>query len=113
MSIVVQGTNGTVTFNGRAVTIDRAGATAVMSGMSRGSRTIPLANIAAVQLKPVTMLTRGYIAFVHAASDQAGRGMMMTSGNHPARNPDAVLFGKKQEAEFQRLRDEINRAIGA
>jgi hypothetical protein len=113
MNITVKGTNGTVTFNGQAVTIERGGATAAMSGMNRGSRVIPLRQIAGVQWKPNTIMTRGYIALVHAGSGQAGNGMMMTSGNHPSKNPDAVLFGRKQEADFTRLRDAINDALSA
>jgi Domain of unknown function (DUF4429) len=107
--IVVKGTNGTVSFDGRIVTITRTGVARMTVG--GGEKRIPIGSVTAVQWKAPSMFTRGYMALsVHgetAVRSRAGR-QVIDAG----KDENAVLFGKKQLADFTALRDRIEAAIG-
>jgi Domain of unknown function (DUF4429) len=57
----VKGRNGTVTFDGQTVTIDRKGFVA-RTTVGKGTKSIPVHSITAVQWKPAGM-TVGFIQF--------------------------------------------------
>ena len=111
MSEVIEahGVNGQVTFDGSVVTIRREGLLGRVAH-GRGEKTIPLNQIAGVQLKPVGALTRGYIQFTVPGeiSSRTSKGGRTTDA---AADENAVLIGKKQENAFLALRDAIVAAI--
>lgn len=107
--IAAQGRNGQVSFDGKTVTITREGFAARVSH-GRGEKSIPLRQIAAVQMKPVSLMTTGFIQFtvpgeISSKVQKGGRGLDAAS------DENAVLFLKKQEPDFVALRDAVQAAI--
>lgn len=107
--LTVKGVNGTVAFDGRVVSISRSGLGAVTIG--KGEKRIPVSSIAAVQWKPCTVTTRGYIQFTIPGGNerraQFGKGTI-----DAAKDENSVLFKRSQEADFQQLRSAIEAQIG-
>jgi len=107
--ITAKGRNGQVTFDGKTVTISREGA-AARASHGRGDKMLPLRQIAAVQLKPVSLMTAGYIQFTvpgEMSSNKRKGGRTFDAG----KDENSVLFLKKQEPEFVALRNAIQTAI--
>ncbi|MBE7953621.1 MULTISPECIES: DUF4429 domain-containing protein [Microbacterium] len=107
--IAAQGRNGHVSFDGKTVTITREGFAARISH-GRGEKSIPLRQIAAVQMKPVSLMTTGFIQFtvpgeISSKTQKGGRGL------DAAADENAVLFLKKQEPEFIALGAAIKSAL--
>lgn len=107
--ITANGRNGQVTFDGKTVTISREGAAARMTH-GRGDKMLALRQIAAIQLKPVSMMTVGFIQFTVPGemSNHNGKG---TRAFDATKDENAVTFTKKQEPEFVALRNAIQAAI--
>lgn len=107
--ITAKGRNGQVTFDGRTVTITREGAAARVTH-GRGDKMLALRQIAAVQLKPVSMMTVGFIQFTVPGemSNNKRKGSRAFDAN---KDENAVTFVKKQEPEFVALRNAIQTAI--
>ena len=108
-TITAQGRNGQVRFDGKTVTITREGF-AARATHGRGEKSIPLRHVAGVQLKPVALLTTGFIQFTVpgelASSKQKGSRTFDAT-----KDENAVVFTKKHEPEFIALRDAIQAAI--
>jgi hypothetical protein len=102
--ITAKGYNGTVTFDGRAITISRTGLGRLASGAS--DKMIPLRSVTAVQLKPAGMLKNGYIAFTIPGGQEVGGGTYQA-----AKDENAVIFTKQQAADFDALRAAVNEAL--
>jgi len=98
------GRNGQMSFNGRVLTITREGALARAS-QGRNRKDIPLSQISGVQLKPNTLLAAGYLAITLPGAAEQNR-----QGN-PATDENTVVFGKKAQPGFERLRDAILAAL--
>jgi hypothetical protein len=62
MMIEAKGDNGQVAFDGQTVTITRKGFLA-RATVGKGTKSIPVGNVTAVQWKPPGALTRGFIQF--------------------------------------------------
>lgn len=105
--ITVKGRNGTITFDGQAVTITREGFLARAS-QGRGEKWIPLTSITAVQLKP-NGLKAGYVEFTIAGGNELHN--RRSTSSQRAQNENVVLFGKKVEAEMRALVQAIQTAI--
>ena len=107
--ITATGRNGQVTFDGKTLTITREGINARVTH-GRGEKMLALRQIAAVQLKPVSLLTAGYIQFTVPGemSNNKGKGSRAFDA---AKDENSVLFLKKQEPEFVALRNAIQSAI--
>jgi hypothetical protein len=97
----------TVRFDGQAVTIDRPKAGFV----DRGTRTIPIGQITAIQWKAPTALRGGYLKFLIAGTQerQYNRSSMFMAD--VLKDPDAVLVGNRNKAAFEALRAAIEQAI--
>lgn len=103
-----KGHTGTVVFEGKLVTIKRDGLGRVAQG--RGDKVIPLRSLTAVQLKPAGLLSNGFIEFtIGGGSERTSRVGSATVG--AVSNENAVVFTRKQQAAFEALRDEVNRAL--
>lgn len=106
----VKGNNGTVDFDGQWITIRRTGLGPLTIG--KGDKRIHIGSITAVQMKPAGALTNGYIEF----TVPGGREKRATFGRQTldaAENENAVIFTKKQQAEFESLRAAVEQAIAA
>ena len=99
-----QGHNGQITIEGDWLVITRKGLGRI--GHSAGDRRIPLASITAVQMRPAKALTNGFIRFTVPGSPEL-RGGLKNAGS----DENAVLFTKKQQVEFEAVRQIIERYI--
>lgn len=108
--LTVKGRNGQLHFDGNTVTITRDGFVA-RAQHGRGTRSLPIRSIAAVELKPNTALTVGYIKFSIpgevTSSPQPGRGKTYAATT----NDNAVLFVKKVQPEFEAFAKAVQDAI--
>lgn len=101
-----KGVAATVEFDGQAVTITRT----ALSPQGRGTKTIPLRQISAVQFKPASLLTRGFIAFTIGGGEER-RSRTGRQAFDAITDENAVPFGGKAKADFQALADAVNAAI--
>ncbi|MBA2311068.1 MAG: DUF4429 domain-containing protein [Pseudonocardiales bacterium] len=69
-TLVVEGRNGQVEFDGRAVTIRREGFIG-RATQARNEKMIPLSQITAVQFKPYSIFGWGFIAFTLPGTAEA------------------------------------------
>ncbi|NHF62224.1 DUF4429 domain-containing protein [Microcella pacifica] len=95
-----KGVNGSVSFDGQLVTITRKGIG------NKGAKTIPLRSIGGVQIRPATMLVNGFLAL--SVSGEVGRSSGGVGRLQDAANDEnAVIFTKKQSADFEAFRDAV------
>jgi hypothetical protein len=108
-TITANGRNGQVTFDGKTVTISREGL-AARASHGRGEKSIPIRQIAAVQFKPNSLTTAGFIQFTVPGemSNNRGKGGRTIDA---AKDENAVLFSKKVEEDFVALKNAVQRAI--
>jgi hypothetical protein len=109
--IEVKGVNGTVAFDGRTVTIHRSGVMA-RATVGKGTKSIPVGNVVAVQWKPASRTIRGFIQFTVAGGNE-GRSRFGRQSIDAAKDENSVLFGWTQRAEFEALRAAVEAAISA
>lgn len=116
MLIKANGRSGQMEFDGRSVTITHDGFTArSMHGSGQGSKVIPISSITAVQFKPATSWTLGFIQL--SIGGEMARSYRPTSLSGIARNTDiakdenAILFAKVVTYDFQDMADAIRAAI--
>lgn len=109
--ITAAGRNGQVSFDGKTVTITREGL-AARATHGAGEKSIPVRQISAVQFKPVSFATAGFIQFSipGETSNNKGKGARTFDAS---RDENSVLFLKKSEAEFTALRDAVRAAVAA
>jgi hypothetical protein len=107
----VKGHNGTVTFDGATVLIERIGFLARAS-VGKGSKRIPIRQITAVQFKSAGPLVNGFIQFtLGGGNEQRSRfGRQTTDAVH---DENSVLFWTRQQAAFTQLREAVEAAIAA
>lgn len=107
-TITAKGHNGTVTFDGRMVTITRTGLGRVTSG--KGSKSIPLRQITGVQLKPAGILVNGYIAFtIPGGLEKQSR--MGSATSSAVRDENSVVFTRAQASQFEAFHAAVNSAL--
>lgn len=107
--LIVQGYNGTVSFDGDFVTIQRKGAFARLT-IGKGDKRIPVSSISSVQWKPPGAMVNGFISFSLAGgNEKQSRFGSQTSA--AANDENSVIVSKKQGPDFERLRAAIEQAI--
>lgn len=108
-TISAQGRNGQVTFDGKTVTITREGMAARLTH-GRNEKMLALRHISAIQLKPVSLLTAGYIQFTVPGeiSNNKGKGARTFDAT---KDENSVVFLKKQQPEFEAIRAAIQSAL--
>ena len=109
LPIFAKGVNGTVTFDGRFVTIARTGL-AARGTIGKGVKRFPVTSIVAIQWKPPGLGVHGFVAFTLPG------GMERTSrfGSQSfdaAKDENAVLVAKGQQKKFLALRDAVEAAM--
>lgn len=108
-TLTAKGRTGTITFDGNTVIISRTGVTArLLHGQSE--KMLPIRRIAAVQLKPVSMLTLGYLQFT-VPGEISNNAQKRSRTFDATKDENAITFVKKQEQDFIRIRDAIQSAI--
>jgi hypothetical protein len=103
-----KGVTGNIVFDGQMVTIKRTGAAARMIH-GQGEKSIPVTSIAAVQWKPPTWASRGFIQFTIPGGNEQ-RSLKGSRTMDAAGDENSVLFSKTQMPEFERLRVAIETA---
>jgi hypothetical protein len=102
----IKGVNGQVSVVGDFIVINRKGFMAKMSqGFTKDEKRLNIHTITAVQLKKPGM-TRGYIQFTLAGGNESRKGV-----SDATKDENSVLFDKKSLAEFEALRDYVDRRI--
>lgn len=96
----------TVTFDGQHITIHRRRSTPYLSA---GEKTIAVQQVSGIRWKPAGRWMSGYMVFTIPGSVEL-RGK--PTGKDIARNENAVIFGPKQRAQFEKLRAAVQAAIG-
>jgi hypothetical protein len=107
--VMAKGYNGTVTFDGDWVTIERTGFRA-RTTVGKGTKRIPVSSITAVQWKPAGGLFNGFISFTLGGGNEA-RSVFGTQTANAATDENSVLIKKKQMPEFEQLRAAVEQAI--
>lgn len=111
----LQGNNGSVTFDGTWVTIERAvDALTVLNQGLAGTKRIPVSNILSVQFREPG-LTVGYIQFATAAGEsrKASGGLLRGALSQAVQDENSVLFGQESLGKFNGLRVAVENAISA
>src|SRR5947208_1843783 len=97
-------------FDGHFVTLRRKGFSRTVVG--KGERRIHVSNIVTVEFKPAGLMTDGFIRFV--VPGMTPRQSRLGQRSNDARFDEwAVPFWRKQQSEFERLRDAVETAITA
>lgn len=110
--IEARGQNGTVTFDGRIVKIERKGFIAGGT-VGRGTKSIPLGQISSVQWKPATTLYRGYIEFSIAGGVERRSRVGGDVIRQAMRDENSVVFLSRVTRDFEALHDAVMSAISA
>lgn len=118
MELTAKGRSGQISFDGKTVTITHEGLLAkTMHGFGSGSKSIPISSIGAVQFKPATSLTFGYIQL--SVSGELAKGFHAGSLSGVARNKDiskdenSVLFAKNVTKDFEKIAEAIRAAVSS
>lgn len=107
--ITAKGINGTVTFDGRMVTISHSGVMGRMTA-GKGAKRVPVSSIAAVEWKPPSFGVRGFLRLtIPGGIERTSRVGKRTED--AAKDENSVVFGKTQLADFERVRAAMEGAI--
>lgn len=107
--ITAKGHTGTVSFDGRMVTISHEGMAARLAH-GQGEKRIPLRSITAVQWKEPAALTNGFVSFSLAGAVEANR---QKGGRTVAavQDENSVVFTKGQREQMHALKVAIEDAL--
>jgi hypothetical protein len=103
----VKGMNGQIEIDDNWLTIKRKGGFALVTQGLKGDKRISIATISSVQFKSATSLTNGYIQFATSSGENAGG--ILSAGT----DENSVIFQKKHQTEFEKLRDLIESKVVA
>lgn len=109
-TINAAGRNGQIQFDGKTVTIRREGFFG-RAGHGRGDKMIPVRQIAGVQMKPSGALTNGFLQLTVPGEISTTKASKGSRTMDAANDENAVIFTKKQQPEFEALRDAILDAL--
>ncbi|QCI92906.1 DUF4429 domain-containing protein [Novosphingobium sp. EMRT-2] len=88
------------------IIIRRRGLVAFSLHGLKGEKRIPFSSISAVQFKPASMLTSGYIQFSIIGGNESRGGLVAAT-----KDENSVIFkGKHQTAQFAKLREIVEEA---
>lgn len=107
--IVAKGVTGTITFDGRMVTISHSGIVGRMTA-GKGEKRVPVSSIAGVEWKPPGFGVRGFLRItVPGGIERTSRVGKRTED--AAKDENSVVFSKTQRPDFERIRTAIEDAI--
>ncbi|MFE0132404.1 DUF4429 domain-containing protein [Streptomyces sp. NPDC059037] len=109
--IEVSGKGGQIQFDGEYVTVSRKGFIA-RTTHGKGEKRLHVSQISAVQWKPAGPLVNGFIQFTVPGGIER-RGQFGSQSMNAAQDENSVMFTKKQQPEFEKLRAAIDAAITA
>lgn len=97
-----------LTFDGYTITITRHRSA---FNIAKGTRTIPLQHISAVQWKKAGMMSGGYIRFIVAGSPEHRIRTNQALGTDILKDPNAIPFGSGQQAAFEAVKVAIEQGL--
>lgn len=100
------GVNGLVELDGDTVRVWLKGALSLVNPDMMKVKEIYLGDIASIQFRGAGMLTHGYIQFTHFGGDGGPRARV----DEAVRAGNAVMFRKRQQADFEVMYDAIEEA---
>jgi hypothetical protein len=109
--IEVSGQGGQIQFDGQYVTITRKGFLA-RSTHGKGEKRLHVSQISAVQWKPAGAMVNGFIQLTLPGGIER-RSKFGSQTTDAARDENSVVFTKKQQPEFEKLRAALDAAIAA
>ena len=98
-----EGANGQVELHESKIVIKRKGLLAKLGHMGKGDKEIPLSSITSIQFKDAGRLTNGYIQFGQSGYSESDGGAF-----DAANDENSVMFKRKQQDDFEELRERIN-----
>ncbi len=103
--MLIEGSNGSVTLETDSVRIKHKGLANLLTAGAHGEKSIPIANITAVQFKAAGWVA-GYIQFTLLGGlDRPGGAMEAT------KDENAVLFTKEQQPNFEALKAVVEKRM--
>lgn len=109
--IEAKGTGGQIHFDGQYVTITRKGFLA-RSMVGKGEKRLHVAQISAVQWKPAGAIVNGFIQFTLPGGNER-RSQFGSQTQSAASDENSVVFDRKQQPAFEKMRAAIDAAIAA
>lgn len=103
------GWNGSVSFDGRFVTIRRNTIVGRLT-MGRSDKRIPVGQLTAVQLKAANVVSNGFVQFSFSGAEERNDTRLHRVAN-AANDENSVVFLPWHNAAFNALRDEIEQAM--
>jgi len=101
-----KGINGTLILGKGYVEIVRTGFMSFATHGFKGNKKIAIKQISAVQSKPAGILTNGYIQFSFIGGTESKGGILLATHDE-----NTVMFNKKQQLEFERIKKELEKII--
>ncbi|MCP1289824.1 DUF4429 domain-containing protein [Chromobacterium sp. S0633] len=96
------GINGQLELSGDLLLIKREGILAKAAFFGKGEKAVKVDALSSVEFKQAGWLSRGFIHFVFPGSKTLGGNVDAAS-----KNENAVIFSKKQQADFEALHGEL------
>ncbi|MEU6032022.1 DUF4429 domain-containing protein [Streptomyces tauricus] len=109
--IKVSGQGGQIQFDGQYVTITRKGFLA-RATIGKGEKRLHVSQIAAVQWKAAGPMVNGFIQFTMPGGNER-RSAFGSQTSNAAKDENSVIFTKKQQPEFEKLRAALDAAVAA
>tara|TARA_R110000868_G_scaffold196465_2_gene442376 strand:- start:36 stop:509 length:474 start_codon:yes stop_codon:yes gene_type:complete len=100
------GVSGQVTLTNKRVIISRSGGLGFLTHGLSGDKEIPIKNITAVQFKPASGLTNGYIQFSILGGNENTGGILSAT-----QDENTIMFSKSAESNFREIKRFIDSII--
>ena len=101
-----QGINGKLIFGKGFIEIVRKGVMSFLTQGLKGNKKIAIKQISAVQFKPCGTFTNGYIQFSFIGGKESKGGILAGT-----QDENTIMFKKKQQPEFEKIKDIIEEEI--
>jgi hypothetical protein len=102
--MLATGINGRIEVIGDRIKISRKGIGSFFTHGLQGEKEILISQISAIQIKPASMLTSGYLQFGFLGSQESKGGIFSA-----AQDENTVMFKKNQQREFEAIKREVER----
>jgi len=100
-----KGINGKLILGKGYVEIIRKGFMALMSHGAKGNKKIAIKSISAIQFKPARF-TNGYIQISFSGGRESKSGLFSAT-----QDENTIMFKKKQQPSFEKIKEEIEKQI--
>ncbi|MCF7910074.1 DUF4429 domain-containing protein [Candidatus Pacearchaeota archaeon] len=101
-----KGVNGTLILGKGYIEIVRKGFMSFATQGLKGNKKIAIKQISAVQFKPSGAFTNGYIQFSFIGGKESRGGIFLAT-----QDENTVMFKKKQQPEFEKIKEEVEKIV--